>query len=277
MESVLIDNNGIVEELTNTIEAKLLNDSPLPASCCIFRVPNKIRRKKVQAYEPDIVSIGPFHSGRRGNQFQLMENVKRWYLQCLLSHANITLASLIKGVVDFDKCPRNCYAEPFDHLNEKDFVEMMVLDGCFLIELFRKRFSVDQRDENDPVFNVSCMLEYLYHDVLLLENQLPWFVLERLYNLTAVKNTTCEGDAPSLTDLVLTFCRQSVTDDRIFNSSMNLPSKILNILDLIRSVIVAPFEDLGSQKKEEDEQRVPNVTSPKPALNFEKVPKPRFA
>ncbi|KAM1323446.1 hypothetical protein PS2_044341 [Malus domestica] len=173
MESVLIDNNGIVEELTNTIEAKLLNDSPLPASCCIFRVPNKIRRKKVQAYEPDIVSIGPFHSGRRGNQFQLMENVKRWYLQCLLSHANITLASLIKGVVDFDKRPRNCYAEPFDHLNEKDFVEMMVLDGCFLIELFRKRFSVDQRDENDPVFNVSCMLEYLYHDVLLLENQLP--------------------------------------------------------------------------------------------------------
>ncbi|KAM1009242.1 hypothetical protein ACFX13_045538 [Malus domestica] len=75
MESVLIDNNAIVEELTNTIEAKLLNDSPLPASCCIFGVPNKIRRKKVQAYEPDIVSIGPFHSGRRGDQFQVMEKM----------------------------------------------------------------------------------------------------------------------------------------------------------------------------------------------------------
>ncbi|KAM2143118.1 hypothetical protein ACFX1R_046959 [Malus domestica] len=141
-----------------------------------------------------------------------------------------------------------------------------------------KRFSVDQRDENDPIFNVSCMLEYLYHDVLLLENQLPWFVLERLYNLTAVKNTTCEGNDPSLTDLVLNFCRQSVTDDRIFNSSLNIPSKILHILDLIRSVIVAPFEDLGSQKKEEDEQRIPNVTTLSEAgIKFRKSSKPRFS
>ncbi|KAM0957905.1 hypothetical protein FF1_023272 [Malus domestica] len=58
MESVCIDTDGIVEELTNTIGAKLLNHSPLPASCCIFRVPHQIRRQKIQAYEPDMVSIG---------------------------------------------------------------------------------------------------------------------------------------------------------------------------------------------------------------------------
>ncbi|KAM1357644.1 hypothetical protein ACFX1Q_044711 [Malus domestica] len=48
MESVLVDNDydGTVEELTNNIARKLLNDSPLPASCCIFRVPLQIRQKK---------------------------------------------------------------------------------------------------------------------------------------------------------------------------------------------------------------------------------------
>ncbi|XP_009371668.3 UPF0481 protein At3g47200-like isoform X1 [Pyrus x bretschneideri] len=274
MESVCIDTDGIIEELTNTIGAKLLNHSPLPASCCIFRVPHQIRRQKIQAYEPDIVSIGPFHRGRGGDQFQLMEKVKRWYLQCLLADANITLATLITGVVDFNKRARDCYAEPLDHFNKKDFVEMMVIDGCFLIELFRKGLSVDQQDENDPVFNVSCMLQYLYHDLLLLENQLPWFVLERLYNSTAMKNTTSEGNASSLTDLVLNFFRQSVADDGIFifKPSPNLPPEPLHILDLIRTVIVVPFEDLGSKRKEEGEdqqqskerelpQRVPNVTT----------------
>ncbi|KAM1130032.1 hypothetical protein ACFX19_045437 [Malus domestica] len=57
LESVLVIDNGIVEELTSTIEAKLPYKSPLPESCCIFRVTDKIRRNKVQAYEPDIVSI----------------------------------------------------------------------------------------------------------------------------------------------------------------------------------------------------------------------------
>ncbi|KAM1296338.1 hypothetical protein ACFX2I_023194 [Malus domestica] len=274
MESVCIDTDGIVEELTNTIGAKLLNHSPLPASCCIFRVPHQIRRKKIQAYEPDIVSIGPFHRGRGGDQFQLMEKVKRWYLQCLLADANITLKNLITGVVDFNKRARDCYAEPLDHFNKKDFVEMMVIDGCFLIELFRKALSVNRQDENDPVFNVTCMLPYLYHDLLLLENQLPWFVLERLYNLTAVKNTTSEGNASSLTDLVLNFFRQSVADDDIFifKPSPNVPPEPLHILDLIRTVIVVPFEDLGSKRKEEGEdqqqskerelpQGVPNVTT----------------
>ncbi|KAM1014942.1 hypothetical protein ACFX1T_044697 [Malus domestica] len=270
MESVLVDNDydGTVEELTNNVARKLLNDSPLPASCCIFRVPLQIRQKKIQAYKPDIVSIGPFHRGRRSNQFRLMENVKRWYSHCLLSHANITLATLIKGVVDLDKRTRDCYAEPSDHLNKNDFVEMMVLDGCFLIELFRRGPSVDHQDQNDPVYNMSSMRLYLYHDLLLLENQLPWFVLERLYNLTAVKNTTCKENAPSLTHLVLNFFRHSVGDNGILNTSVNPPPTILHILDLIRSVIVDQFEERNEGK---EMQRVPNVTTLSEAgIEFEK-------
>ncbi|XP_070673097.1 UPF0481 protein At3g47200-like [Malus domestica] len=236
--------------------------------------PIRFGEKKIQAYEPDIVSIGPLHRGRGGDKFQLMEKVKRWYLQCLLADANITLANLITGVVDFKKRARDCYAEPLDHFNKKDFIEMMIIDGCFLIELFRKGFSVDQRDENDPVFNVSCMPQYLFHDLLLLENQLPWFVLERLYNLTAVKNTTSEGNAASLPDLVLNFFKQSVADDFIFKPCLNLPHEPLHILDLIRTWIVFPCkeEGLGCKRKvgNDDQQqseerpppqRVPNATT----------------
>ncbi|CAL9014811.1 unnamed protein product [Prunus brigantina] len=113
------------------------------------------------------------------------------------------------------------------------------------------------------------MLEYLYHDLLLLENQLPWFVLERLYNLTA--NNTNQTSA-SLIKLGINFFSQAVTDERILDP--NFPFEIFHILDLIRIVIVVPFKDLEFQKKEdrveeqeekknepELPQRIPNATT----------------
>ncbi|KAM1357641.1 hypothetical protein ACFX1Q_044708 [Malus domestica] len=243
MKSVPIE--CIVEELTNKIKPNLLNDSPVTASCSIFRVPDQIRRKKVQAYEPDVISIGPFHRGQGGRRFRLMENVKRWYLQRLLLHASMTLPDLIEGVVDLDKRVRDCYAEPLD-LNKKEFVEMMVLDGCFLIELFRKGPSDEQHDENDPVYRMSGIRLYLYHDLLLLENQLPWFVLERIYKYLG--------------------------DNHILNRSEELHPKFLHILDLIRTVIVAPFEN---QSKGTQMPRIPNATTLSEAgIKFEKSSKP---
>lgn len=59
---------------------------------CIFRVPEVLRKQKSDAYTPYVVSIGPFHSQRKGgkgrkeggmegiqNKFQLMERTKEAY------------------------------------------------------------------------------------------------------------------------------------------------------------------------------------------------------
>ncbi|CAB4261708.1 unnamed protein product [Prunus armeniaca] len=39
--------------------------------------------------------------------------------------------------MELEKSTRGFYAEPLDHLSQNDLVEMMILDGCFVIELFR--------------------------------------------------------------------------------------------------------------------------------------------
>ncbi|KAM1428436.1 hypothetical protein ACFX2I_044764 [Malus domestica] len=268
--SVVVDNDGIVDELRNRIERRLLRYSPMPAFRSIFKVPEKIRSKKEPAYKPDIVSIGPYHSGPHddsGKKFRLMENVKHWYLHCLLSRVNITLAGLIKEVMDLEELARDCYADPIDpNIN---FVDMMVLDGCFLIELFLK--GPDYNDINDPVYSVSCTRDYLCHDLILLENQLPWFVLQRLYYLTAVENFPSEENASSsLIHLVLGFFERIIPKDP--NKSIpnpKRPGKILHILDLIRAVIVAPFEVPKEQRKEK--QTIPNVTTlSKAGIRFQK-------
>ncbi|KAL6279166.1 hypothetical protein ACE6H2_016047 [Prunus campanulata] len=239
--SIPIKDEPTVEDLRK----KFLSQSPLLPSCCIFRVPEVIRRQKIEAYEPNIVSIGPMHRHHRDKKFKFFEDVKRWYLHCLLSSpTDISLESLIKGIMALGKSTRDCYdcyaypLDPLDNLKEKDFVEMMILDGCFLLELFRKECFYELQEDYDPVFNVSCMREHLYHDLLLLENQLPWSVLECLYNLTA----NSPSQSASLTYLVLNFFRQSPADVLMLNHNFRLPCKILHILDLVRIIsFVAAF------------------------------------
>ncbi|XP_016647196.1 PREDICTED: UPF0481 protein At3g47200-like [Prunus mume] len=197
--SVRIVDEGIgLEALEKTMSKKLCPRSPSwAAKCCIFRVPPVLKRHKPDAYEPDFISIGPFHRG--GKQFQHMENVKQWYLNNLLSRRNLSLKHLIDHIVELEQSAREFYAEPLDHLSQNDMVEMMILDGCFLIELFRK-YQSHQEDVDDPIFRMDCMFQYLCHDLLLLENQLPWFVLQHLYHLTLDPYKS----SPSLTVLMLT-------------------------------------------------------------------------
>ncbi|ONI26505.1 hypothetical protein PRUPE_1G029300 [Prunus persica] len=258
---VIVDGYIGLQALENTMRAKLCPDSSSwEAKSCIFRVPKVLKRHKPEAYEPDFVSIGPFHHGA-GKQFQHMENVKQWYLNNLLSRRNnVSLKNLIDCVVPLEKSAREFYAEPLDHLSQNDLVEMMILDGCFVIELFRKYPSDEEHiDANDPIFNMDCMFQYLCHDLLLLENQLPWFVLQHLYDLTLDPNEP----ERSLTIVMLTvFTSQKPLYHScdsylgyVYEDKHDKNYETLHILDLIRTSIVFPFQDHIKEKERREKER----------------------
>lgn len=76
------------------------------------------------------------------------------------------------------------------------FVQLMIIDGCFMLEVMCKstnttfkyetpgyRSSADDYAPNDPIFSAHGMLytvPYIKRDMLMIENQLPLLVLERL-------------------------------------------------------------------------------------------------
>ncbi|GLT57295.1 hypothetical protein SLA2020_302780 [Shorea laevis] len=67
---------------------------------------------------------------------------------------------------------------------EKEFEKILPLDGCFIIELFRKNVEKVSTRENKFVLFLGGMIQDIYHDLLLPENQIPWFVLELLFDRT---------------------------------------------------------------------------------------------
>ncbi|XP_042487360.1 UPF0481 protein At3g47200-like [Macadamia integrifolia] len=208
-ESSSIDIEHLREKLLLTS-----NPSSLPTSC-IFRVDKRIRKLNEDAYTPDTVSIGPYHrdAGRKNLQMQDMEDVKRRYVKALLDRTSErpSLERYVEALKELETDLRKCYSEPIiNNLNNKEdnFLEMMLLDGLFIIELFRKCFYVVEVDDNDPIFNFKLRRTRIVRDLVLLENQIPMSVLEKLFELSKCPNS----DGFSLIQLALNFFGDLIPD-----------------------------------------------------------------
>jgi hypothetical protein len=62
--------------LASSTTKKLCHDSPSLLESSIFRVPHKLRRRNANVYDPNIVSIGPFHCGTK--RLVPMDEIKMW-------------------------------------------------------------------------------------------------------------------------------------------------------------------------------------------------------
>ncbi|KAK2996105.1 hypothetical protein RJ639_029410 [Escallonia herrerae] len=106
----------------------------------------------------------------------------------------ITMVSLVQAIEGLEPRARVCYSEAFDIHSEK-FRHMMVLDGLFIIEVFDRfresngGISWDEA-ETDLIFRSRWMLPVLMLDLIKLENQLPFFILEKLFDLTHTGNNS---------------------------------------------------------------------------------------
>ncbi|KAI4989357.1 hypothetical protein ZWY2020_036674 [Hordeum vulgare] len=163
----------------------------------IARLPRHVREMNRSLYEPVMVSVGPHHlssASTCGMQPQ------KWRMLCDFLRRDgrddaaglLLLADCIKAVRRMEQRARRCYGE-VPGPGSDDFVGMLVLDGCFVLQFLLRWSESDAR----------CMQgtsTYVYYDLLLAENQMPYFVLAKLFNLVM----GIEGDAvdPGLLHLI---------------------------------------------------------------------------
>ncbi|CAL1406709.1 unnamed protein product [Linum trigynum] len=213
MDGAKAGSGEVPELLLQKIKAGLAKVSPRSTSWSIFTVPNKLRSVKAGAYDPHILSIGPFHHGRPN--LAGMQTHKWRYTLSLLERtqdAIPTMESCLKAILGFDHEIRACYAEPITH-EPTELAEILFLDGCFILELFL-RYSNNEPNlnhgdlQNDPIFTTSWIISTLQRDMALLENQIPFFVLEWLFDYT-VRRSSSRVD--SLPDIALGFFKSAIS------------------------------------------------------------------
>ncbi|PON95328.1 hypothetical protein TorRG33x02_088500 [Trema orientale] len=245
-----------------------MNDNSLIISTgfSIFRIPTAVYRHNEKAYAPSVFSIGPYHHGKC--HLKPAERIKWNYLLGLLARLRPDdqesqsgrLRSLTKAISRVQTEARHAYREPIG-MDTREFIQVLVLDGCFVIELFRKKaYNSVLTQLDDPIFTVSHMLQFLYHDLILLENQVPWLVLEILFALTRAPII----DKELLGELAIEFF-----GDILSISTIRSPLRKLivlargskHILDLLRNSLVLSSHKIREPGKSIAWQPMPSATS----------------
>jgi hypothetical protein len=156
---------------------------------CIYRVPACVKDLNRKAYQPQVVSLGPFHHGEP--HLAPMDAHKRRALVHFLRRARRPpLAEFAAAVAGLGERLEGAYEGLGDEWRggeggRERFVELMVTDGCFLLELMRAAtgWEVNDYAGDDPVFSAHGLLytvPYIRRDMIMIENQLPLLVLDRL-------------------------------------------------------------------------------------------------
>jgi len=177
--------------MLNSVEEKLkqVEEALDPSSwsrCCIYRAPWCMVEYNKKAYRPSLVSLGPYHYG--DEQLQGMEFHKYRALCCMLKRNCQYVFEYLHAVEEIEHEVRACYEDMPDDFPSDKFVEMLVVDSCFILEIllgnfFRKDFERLGYPKKDPVFSKAYITDGILRDIILLENQIPLFVLERLHGI----------------------------------------------------------------------------------------------
>ncbi|XP_073261503.1 UPF0481 protein At3g47200-like [Populus alba] len=152
------------------------------------KVPSTIRQIKQneQCYDPSLVSIGPYHHGK--DELKEMEKLKvtfaRQFVEETVNDVNQErykekYQEMYRRVEQMASRVRKYYIEDASsQLKNEEFAQMMFFDGCFILQFL---FCLLKQPEKLKMSSHDVVL--VARDLFLLENQLPFEVLNELTRL----------------------------------------------------------------------------------------------
>jgi len=151
----------------------------------IFKVPSRLKKLNKNVYKPQRISFGPYHHGEE--HLMAMEEHKHRALIHFLRRCKTPIELLfqrLEQVVD-ELIDSYMPLDPNWTYDKLKFLKMMILDGCFILEIMGLRTWVEY-GEDDPVFGKDGkdnLMPYILRDMLILENQIPMTALNTLFQV----------------------------------------------------------------------------------------------
>ncbi|KAH6809817.1 hypothetical protein C2S51_027600 [Perilla frutescens var. frutescens] len=254
----VVNINKDLENLANTSE-----ESAQWSKRSIYRIPASVTDINRRAYKPQIVSFGPYH--HNDDNLKAMEPHKRRALLHFLKRSNKPLHTYVEAFAPIAHDLKHAYDQlnPQWHHDTDKFLELMIVDGCFILEILRSATSTSAQAHrppapmmpaqnqapprindqsavlqdyaaNDPIFSNHGKLyivPYLKRDMLMLENQLPILVLQKL---VAIQNdNSLQEGKDVITKRILKFFQQNVPAKNLHEFN-----HCLHILDIYRKSLL---------------------------------------
>nr|XP_019704761.1 UPF0481 protein At3g47200 isoform X1 [Elaeis guineensis] len=152
----------------------------------IYGVPPEIFERDRKAYQPKAVCIGPFfREWRHRGHLEVMQQYK-WECTKRLMPKKETREKCLTEMKELEASVRQKYSEKFPKIISDDFARMLMLDGCFLLHLLR-RYAPGPEEPKSGHKEAKLLVgrmqiwELVRYDLLLLQNQIPFCVIQRLH------------------------------------------------------------------------------------------------
>ncbi|KAI6670714.1 hypothetical protein NL676_005599 [Syzygium grande] len=201
----------------------------------IYRVPACVTDLNRKSFQPQAVSFGPYHHGEI--HLHTMEDHKRRALIQFLRRSGKPLNPFLESLREVARDLEESY-DALDLEWREDgsegaadrFLKLMITDGCFMLEILRTATqALDDYEPDDTIFYTHRMLSimpYIWPDMLMLENQLPMLVLDRLVTV----ESDGKEDDEYINRLILNYCFPGKHTARI--------GKCLHVLDVVRKSLL---------------------------------------
>ncbi|KAF7848728.1 hypothetical protein BT93_L1616 [Corymbia citriodora subsp. variegata] len=216
----------------------------------IYKVRSCIADLNSKAYLPQVVSFGPYHHGK--DHLLPMEEHKHRTLHRFLKRSRKCLEPFLDSLREVAQALEESYdaLDPMRKVGSSEdaasqFLKLMITDGCFLLEILRT--TIEEKLDyavNDPIFSSHGKLHimpYIKRDMLMLENQLPMLVLDRL---VAVESDGKKG-YEFINDLIIKFFYSSSTLSKDIG-------KCLHVLDVYRKSLLLPQKNKPPKEGSKD-------------------------
>ncbi|XP_022744297.1 UPF0481 protein At3g47200-like [Durio zibethinus] len=164
---------------------KSSNDDSVPAQSSkskplIQRVPFTLSEKKnfKKYFEPRVVAIGPLHHGNR--RLQPAEKAKLKLAVLFTEEHRVAEHVLYKKIKQDIGYLKKCYKpEDIEDYDDEELAWMFFVDGCAVLKAIHYSKSKQEKQKDELNIKVD-ILAFAQVDLFMLENQLPFRVLELL-------------------------------------------------------------------------------------------------
>ncbi|KAJ0078628.1 hypothetical protein Patl1_22599 [Pistacia atlantica] len=139
-------------------------------------------RENSGCYDPLVVSIGPYHFGN--TRLELMERHKLTMARQYVNGDSMLLKALYQKVKCLAETAKESYADQSSVVmsNNEEFSQMLLLDACFLLQ-FIYCIVIEEREALKMKNNMIALVQ---RDLFLLENQIPFLLLNELMRFNSV-------------------------------------------------------------------------------------------
>ncbi|KAI6695924.1 hypothetical protein NL676_023634 [Syzygium grande] len=229
--------------IKTNFDEELLKD--IHSHVCVFQVPRSLSSAKPQAYTPQLVGLGPYHHLQP--QLLEMERVKLEVVKKLHKESSgSSFIELARKLNELNIYVRACYHKFLD-IDDEMLSWIMTVDTQFLFHLLCQHSIGKKNLESYPFLlgladhsGKKLAEDAILKDVMMLENQIPIFFLEKMVTVACVplevtERKTVEENFPHM---LVGFCQSLSPLKETRRYPVDKALKRAHLLDLLYSMIV---------------------------------------